>query len=73
MTLLHISQQAETTAQRQAERAQAFVAPQEVAAPTVEEKRKKRKHKNAEDADVDDTSSKSKKKKRKSDELEVNE
>ncbi len=35
-------QQAETTAKRRAERAEAFVAPTEDAAPTVKEKRKRR-------------------------------
>jgi ribosomal RNA assembly protein len=34
--------QEETTAQRRAQRAEAFVAPQEVAAPTVDERRRKR-------------------------------
>jgi len=37
-----ISQQAETTAKRQAERAKAFTAPEESAAPDVKEKRKKK-------------------------------
>lgn len=36
-------QQAETTEKRRAERAEAFVAPVETAAPTVEEKRRHRK------------------------------
>ena len=41
--LIFSPQQAETTEKRQAERAEAFVAPVEVAAPTVEEKRRHRK------------------------------
>ncbi|KAI0069193.1 hypothetical protein BV25DRAFT_1818172 [Artomyces pyxidatus] len=45
--------QTETTAKRQAERAEAYVAPVEDAAPTVEEKRK-RKHKELEQADGDE-------------------
>lgn len=54
-------QQAEATLKRRAERAEAFVAPQEEAAPTVEEKRKRR------HAEVDgaDGTAKSKKKKKK--------
>ena len=36
-------QQAEATEKRQAERSEAFVAPVEIAAPTVEEKRRHRK------------------------------
>ncbi|KIJ70389.1 hypothetical protein HYDPIDRAFT_77376 [Hydnomerulius pinastri MD-312] len=53
--------QAEATSKRRAERAEAFVAPIEEAAPTVEEKRQKRRH--AEGGA--DTPEKSKKKKKK--------
>lgn len=52
--------QAETTAKRQAERAEAFVAPTERAEPSVEEKRKKRKR-----AEADDTNRKDKPRKKK--------
>lgn len=54
-------QQAEATHKRRAERAEAFVAPEEDVAPTVEEKRKRR---HAEVNDEEDTV-KSKKKKKK--------
>jgi ribosomal RNA assembly protein len=54
-------QQAEATLKRRAERAEAFVAPQEEAAPTVEEKRKRRHV----DVDGEDGTAKSKKKKKK--------
>jgi ribosomal RNA assembly protein len=37
-----VSQQAENTAKRQAERSKAFIAPEEEAAPGVKEKRKKK-------------------------------
>ena len=37
-----LAQQTEATAKRRAERAEAFVAPTEVAAPTVEDKRKRK-------------------------------
>ncbi len=60
----------EVTAKRQAERAEAFVAPTEVAEPTVEEKLKKKKRKNRDDAAEDDKKSEKKKKKRKSKEAE---
>ncbi|OAX39139.1 hypothetical protein K503DRAFT_690266 [Rhizopogon vinicolor AM-OR11-026] len=53
--------QAEATLKRRAERAEAFVAPEEEAAPTVEEKRKRR---HAE-ADGEDGKARSKKKKKK--------
>ncbi|KAJ6510268.1 ribosomal RNA assembly protein mis3 [Mycena vitilis] len=60
--------QSETTAKRQAERAEAFVAPAEEAAPTVEEKRhRKRKAVEAEivaDSGVDGETAKKKKKKK---------
>lgn len=52
--------QAEMTAKRQAERAEAFVAPTERAEPSVEEKRKKRKR-----AEADDTNRKDKPRKKK--------
>jgi len=62
--------QMEVTAKRQAERAEAFVAPTEVAEPTVEEKLKKKKRKNRDDAAEDDKKLEKKKKKRKSKEAE---
>jgi ribosomal RNA assembly protein len=37
-----LAQQTEATAKRRAERAEAFVAPTEAAAPTVEDKRKRK-------------------------------
>ena len=40
---IFLSQQAEASEKRRAERAEAFVAPVEIAAPTVEEKRRHRK------------------------------
>ncbi|KAF4616152.1 hypothetical protein D9613_011448 [Agrocybe pediades] len=62
--------QAETTEKRRAERAEAFVAPVETAAPTVEEKRKHKKRSAAEleaemDAEEPEGIEKSKKKKKK--------
>ncbi|KAI6122844.1 hypothetical protein EDD17DRAFT_1802925 [Pisolithus thermaeus] len=50
--------QVEATAKRQAERAEAFVAPVERAEPSVEEKRKKRKRGEAEDTERKDKSKK---------------
>lgn len=58
------AQQTETTAQRRAERAEAFVAPVESAAPTVEEKRK-RKRREAEVDGVDEPPKEGKEKKKK--------
>lgn len=58
----------EVTAKRQAERAEAFVAPTEIAEPTVEEKLKK-KRKNRDDT-VEGDKSEKKKKKRKAKEVE---
>ncbi|PPR03318.1 hypothetical protein CVT24_012594 [Panaeolus cyanescens] len=55
--------QAENTEKRRAERAEAFVAPIETAAPTVEEKQKRRKRAAAEDGG-DEQMEKSKKKKK---------
>ena len=43
LTFFSFFQQAETTEKRRAERAEAFVAPAEITAPTVEEKRRHRK------------------------------
>ncbi|VDC06270.1 unnamed protein product [Peniophora sp. CBMAI 1063] len=58
--------QTETTAKRQAERAEAFVAPEEEAAPTVEEKRKrKRKQGSTVEAEEGFAEPKEKKKKKK--------
>ena len=57
-------QQAETTAQRQAERAEAYVAPEEDAAPTVEEKRKRKHREEKKDTEVQDKSEKKKKKRK---------
>ncbi|KAF9224361.1 ribosomal RNA assembly protein mis3 [Gyrodon lividus] len=57
--------QAEATSKRHAERAEAFVAPVEDAAPTVEEKRKKRKHAKVEGGSVAHVLENSKNKKKK--------
>jgi ribosomal RNA assembly protein len=57
------SQQAEATEKRRAERAEAFVAPVEIAAPTVEEKRRHRKR-TAGDIEPGEETGKTKKKKK---------
>lgn len=57
-------QSEEVTAERRAKRAEAFVAPAESAAPTVEEKQRKR-GKEREDGDGGEDGAKRKKKKRK--------
>lgn len=69
--LPHCPQQAEATAARKAERAEAFVVPVEATAPTIEEKQaaKKRKHQQL-GADDDDDAQAEKKKKRKSKRLD---
>lgn len=62
-------QQEEVTAERQAKRAEAFVAPAETAAPSVEEKRRRKREKAAEDeGEGEDDKSKRKKKKRRTEE-----
>ena len=60
-------QQEEVTAERRAKRAEAFVAPAESAAPTVEEKRRRKREKEAQDdgAGEGEDGAKRKKKKRK--------
>ncbi|KAJ8463451.1 hypothetical protein ONZ51_g10244 [Trametes cubensis] len=65
--------QEEVTAERRAKRAEAFVAPEEQAAPTIEEKRKRKRdqvqdHDNSNGADNEEKSKKKKKKKRANDE-----
>lgn len=60
--LVHL-QQEEVTAERRAKRAEAFVAPDEEAAPTIDEKRK-RKHAH-ENKDTEHSEEKPKKKKKK--------
>lgn len=60
-----IFQQAETTAKRRAARAEAFVAPEEDVAPTVDEKRKRKRPKEVDEPDVIEESKKKKKKKSK--------
>ncbi|KAI0773829.1 ribosomal RNA assembly protein mis3 [Fomes fomentarius] len=57
--------QEEVTAERRAKRAEAFVAPEEVAAPTVEEKRKRKHSKDKEEGDPESRKEKPKKKKTK--------
>ncbi|CAK5276117.1 unnamed protein product [Mycena citricolor] len=57
--------QNETTAKRRAERAEAFVAPAEQAAPTIEEKRKRKAAERDEDGVRDEEARKKKKKKKK--------
>jgi ribosomal RNA assembly protein len=52
-TDLNLPQQSETTEKRRAERAEAFVAPVETAAPTVEEKRRHKKR-SAMELEMDD-------------------
>ncbi|KAJ2918246.1 hypothetical protein MD484_g2170, partial [Candolleomyces efflorescens] len=64
--------QAEVTKQRRAERAEAFIAPAETAAPTVEEKKKKQKRKRGaaameEEMDVEEDEEQSERKKMKKD------
>lgn len=64
-------QQEEVTAERRAKRAEAFVAPTEMAAPSVNEKRRREREKEQEvDGDGERDNSKRKKKKRKVDEGE---
>ncbi|GJE84743.1 ribosomal RNA assembly protein krr1 [Phanerochaete sordida] len=61
--------QEEVTAEKQAKRAEAFVAPAETAAPTVEEKRRRKREKAHDDeGDAEDDKSKRKKKKRRTEE-----
>lgn len=64
-------QQTEATAKRRVERAEAFVAPGETAAPTVEEKRKRKRREVEKEMDKDKPTSegkeKTKKKKRRDD------
>ncbi|EKM59604.1 uncharacterized protein PHACADRAFT_191975 [Phanerochaete carnosa HHB-10118-sp] len=61
--------QEEVTAEKQAKRAEAFVAPAEVAAPTIEEKRRRKREKVRDDeGEAEDDKSKRKKKKRRTDE-----
>jgi ribosomal RNA assembly protein len=73
MTFLHCPQQGEATAKRRMERAEAFVAPVEMAAPTVEEKRKRKRREltemNGDEVANEGTTGKRKKKKRAEDEL----
>ena len=58
-------QQEEVTVEKQAKRAEAFVAPAETAAPTVEEKRRRKRDKAQDDeGEGEDDKSKRKKKKR---------
>ena len=69
MTFLHRPQQGEATAKRRVERAEAFVAPVEPAAPTVEEKRKRKRRElgtemNGDEVANEGTPRKKKKKKR---------
>ncbi|KIP09861.1 hypothetical protein PHLGIDRAFT_28821 [Phlebiopsis gigantea 11061_1 CR5-6] len=57
--------QGEVTAEKQAKRAEAFVAPAEMAAPSIEEKRRRKREKaNEDEGDGDDDKSRRKKKKR---------
>jgi len=64
--------QAETTAKRRAERAEAFVAPEEDAAPTVDEKRKRKRTKdNGKEPETVEDGAKKKKKKGKKEADEV--
>ena len=59
----HPLQQEEVTAERRAKREEAFVAPEEDVAPTIEEKRKRKHSKDHEDADGRKERSKKKRKK----------
>ncbi len=63
-----VSQQEEVTAERRAKRAEAFVAPEEEAAPTIEEKRK-RKHSKDKEEEGEPESRKEKLKKKKTKKL----
>lgn len=68
LTARHV-QQEEVTAERQAKRAEAFVAPAETAAPSVEEKRRRKRDKaNEEEEEGGEDKSKRKKKKRRTEE-----
>lgn len=60
-----IQQQADVTAERQAKRAEAYVAPVESAEPTVEEKLKKKKRKERSGGEDDERSERKDKKKKK--------
>jgi len=61
--------QEEVTAEKQARRAEAFVAPAEAAAPTIEEKRRRKREKAHDDeGEAEDDKSKRKKKKRRTEE-----
>lgn len=67
--IISVLQQEEVTAERQAKRAEAFVAPAEAAAPSVEEKRRrKREHAVEENGEGAEDKTKRKKKKRKTEE-----
>lgn len=66
--LTYILQQEEVTAERRAKRAEVFVAPEEEAAPTIDEKRKRKRDRTQEqsvDQDTEGHDEKSKKKKKK--------
>jgi ribosomal RNA assembly protein len=65
MTFLHRPQQGKATAKRRVERAEAFVAPVETAAPTVEEKRKRKRREVESEMNGDETGGTRRKKKKK--------